>query len=72
MEQQLIDRLTPADRAALQKVAKLLNEATIVWNKIDGGKQCELNAEHHEEGSLAHCLRWGTQAAEELVALTSA
>lgn len=71
MEKHLLDRLTPADRAALLKVSKLLNQAQAVWNQIDGGKQCELNAEHNENGSLAYCLRWGIQAAEDLVRLTS-
>lgn len=71
MEKQLLDRLTPADRAALAKISKLFYEAQTVWNQIDSGKQCELNAEHNEEGSLAHCLRWGTQAAEDLVKVTA-
>lgn len=71
MEQNLIDRLSTEDKNALRTVASLLNQAQSIWNQIDSGKQCELNAEHNEEGSLAHALRWGTQAAEELVTLTS-
>lgn len=30
------------------------------------GKQCELGAMHHDDGSLALCLRRAIQAAEEL------
>ncbi len=65
----MLDRITPADRAALSKVCRLLNEAHQVWNRIESGKQCELNAVHHAETSLAYCLRWGIQAAEELIEL---
>ena len=55
---------------ALIEVGHLLNQAQQAWNRIESGKQCELNAMHHEESSLAHCLRWGTQAAEDLIGLT--
>jgi hypothetical protein len=71
MDERLLDRLTPADRAALLKVAQLLGEAQEVWDQIEDGKQSELSAEHSEKHSLAHCLRWGAQAADDLVGLTS-
>lgn len=71
MEQQLLDRLTGEDREALQEVARLLNAAQAAWARIDSGKQCELNEVHNEDTSLAHCLRWGTQSAEELVEMTA-
>lgn len=70
LEKQLLDRINLEDRMALIEVRHLLNKAQLAWNRIESGKQCELNAVHHEESSLAHCLRWGTQAAEDLIGLT--
>jgi len=70
LEKHLLDRITLENRVALIEVGHLLNEVQQVWNRIDSGKQCELNAVHHEECSLAHCLRWGTQAAKDLIELT--
>lgn len=75
MEQHLLDRLTLADRNVLVNILSLFRQAQVEWAKIDGGKQCELNELHNEEASLAHCLRWGTQASkdivEEIVEMTS-
>ena len=70
LEKQLLDRINLEDRMALIDVRHLLNKAQQAWNRIESGKQCELNGVHHEESSLAHCLRWGTQAAEALIELT--
>lgn len=70
LEKQLLDRINLEDRMALIEVRYLLNKAQLAWNRIESGKQCELNAVHHEESSLAHCLRWGTQAAEDLIGPT--
>lgn len=69
MEKQLLDWITPADRAALSEVRWSLNEAHRAWNRIESGKQCDLNTLRHEESSLAYCLWWGLQAAEELTEL---
>lgn len=69
MEQQLLDRITLEDRKALSEVRRLLSEAQQAWHRIESGKQCELNAMHHEDSSLAYCLRWGVQAADELIEL---
>jgi len=69
LEKHLIDRITWEERVALIEVHHLLNQAQQAWNRIESGKQCELNGVHHEESSLAHCLRWGKQAAEDLVEL---
>lgn len=67
IEQQLLARITPDDREALVEVAHFLRKAEHVWNRIDGGKQCELNVQHHDDGSLALCLRRAMQAADELI-----
>jgi len=71
LEQQLLDRITMADRAVLAEIHDLLDRAQRAWNRIDGGKQCELNDVHHEACSLAHCLRWGEQAVNELIRMTA-
>ncbi|WP_150430735.1 hypothetical protein [Dechloromonas sp. CZR5] len=70
MEQQLLDRITLEDRKALLEVCGLLSKVEQAWHRIDSGKRCELNAMHHEESSLAYCLRWGMQAVDELIELT--
>lgn len=70
LEKHLLERINIEDRMALIEVRHLLHNAQQAWNRIESGKQCELNAVHHEESSLAHCLRWGAQAAEELIGLT--
>lgn len=68
LEQQLLDRITAEDRDALHDVAHLLRRTAGAWNRIERGKQAELNAMHHEEGSLALCLRRAQQAVDELIA----
>lgn len=70
LEKHLLDRITLEERMVLIEVRHLLNKAQQAWNRIESGKQCELNAVHHDENSLAHCLRWGTLAAEDLIELT--
>ena len=70
LEKHLLDRITLEERMALIEVRHLLNKARHAWNRIESGKQCEFNAVHHDENSLAHCLRWGTQAVEEMMELT--
>ncbi|MBI5861312.1 MAG: hypothetical protein HZB64_03900 [Rhodocyclales bacterium] len=70
LEKHLRDRIALEDRMALIEVCHLINKAQQAWNRIESGKQCELNAMHYEESSLAHCLWWGTQAAEDLIELT--
>lgn len=70
LEQQLLDRITPDDRAALFEVAHFLGKAERAWHRIDRGKQCELNAMHHDEGALALCLRRAMQAVDELIEAT--
>ena len=65
LEQQLLDRITAEDRDALHDVAHLLRRTEGAWNRIERGKQAELNAMHHEEGSLALCLRRAQQAVDE-------
>ncbi len=70
LEKHLLDRISLEERMALIEVRHLLDKAQQAWNLIESGKQCELNTVHHDENSLAHCLQWGTQAAEELIELT--
>lgn len=70
LEQQLLDRITPDDRGALCEVAHFLCKAEMAWNRIDQGKQCELNAMHHDEGAPALCLRRAMQAVDELIEAT--
>lgn len=68
LEQQLLDRITTDDQGALYEVAHLLRRTERAWNRIERGKQAELNAMHHDDGSLALCLRHAQQAVDELIA----
>lgn len=70
LEQQLLDRITPDDRGALSEVAHFLRKAERAWNRIDQGKQCELNAMDYDEGALALSLRRTLQAVDELIEAT--
>lgn len=55
---------------ALREIACFLSKAKRAWNRIDQGKQCELNALHRDEGSLALCLHRAMQAVDELIEAT--
>src|SRR6218665_720731 len=70
LDQHLLDRITRDDRGALCEVAHLLRRAERAWHRIESGKQCELNAMHHDDGSFALCLRRALQAADDLVDAT--
>lgn len=70
LEQQLLDQITPDDRDALLDIAHFLGKAEQAWNRIDRGKQSELNAMHHDDGFLTLCLRRAMQAADELIEAT--
>lgn len=70
LDKELLARITPDDRGALFEVAHFLLKAERAWNRIDQGKQCELNAQHHDDGSLALSLRRAMQAADELIEAT--
>jgi len=70
MEEQLLARITPEDRGALFEAAHFLRKAERAWNQIDSSLQSELNARHHDEGSLALCLRRAVQAVDELIEAT--
>ena len=52
---------------AMYEAAHYLRRAERAWSQIDPTKQCELNAVHHDEGSLALCLRRAIQAADDLI-----
>lgn len=70
LDQELLGRMTMDDRGVLCEVAYFLLKAERTWNRIDHGKQCELNAQHHDDGSLALCLRRAMQAVDELIEAT--
>lgn len=71
LEKHQLDQFTMEDHMAMVEFCHLLNTAQQAWNRIESGKQCELNVAHYEESSLAHCLRWGMPAGEDLVELTN-
>lgn len=53
--------------AVLRNISALLNQALGDFNSLPSHIQDEINNEHNEENSLAHCLRWGTQATSEIL-----
>ncbi len=70
LDRQLLDRITAQDRTALRETAHFLVLAKRAWDRIEGGKQCELNIMHHDDGSLALCLHRAMQAADDLIEAT--
>ena len=62
-----------SDSAALDRINQLLVAAEGVWAALPREAQDRLheNSEAREEVSLRHCLRWGVQGAEEMVAMLS-
>lgn len=51
----------------LQEIQRLLEQANAVFQALNPEAQNNLTAFHNEDSSLAYCLRWGSQAAYELV-----
>lgn len=70
MEEQLLARITGDDREVLIEVAHFLRKAECAWHRIDRSLQSELNAQHHDEGSLALCMRRAMRAVDELIEAT--
>jgi len=50
----------------IDNILELLNEATEHFESIPVEIQEVLLKQHNENATLAYCLRWGLQAAEEI------
>lgn len=55
----------------LQQIEQLLASAHQIWRELDPETQQALIEHHNETGSIAHCLRWGERAAEELISVAA-
>lgn len=58
----------------LQRIKFFMDQAQAAWhslNSLANGAEVQdaLDDYHNQEGSIGHCLRWGCQAAEDLVDL---
>lgn len=54
-------------KAALATILKCMQEAQAAFNRLSDVEQHQCLDFHNEGSSLNHCLRWGEQAAEELL-----
>jgi hypothetical protein len=52
--------------AAINNIENLFNDIEELYNQIPVEIQFEMNAYHNELHTLAHCIRWGSNAAEEI------
>ena len=59
--------LKPETRNKLALISLLLNKAEAVFSTLAAVDDHAVLDFHNVEGSLTHCLRWGPQAAEELL-----
>ena len=51
----------------LKKINQLLNEAHTLYEKLSREERQYIQEIHSEHYSLEHCLRWGSQATNEVV-----
>ncbi len=51
----------------LKEIKKLLDQADTIYNSFSSQEQEAIIEFHHENSTLAHCLRWGTQGVGELL-----
>ena len=51
----------------LQEIHTLLATADDIYVTLPSNEQDKINRYHNENHNLGHCLRWGEQAAKELV-----
>jgi hypothetical protein len=51
---------------SIGEIEKSLDKVTDIWNTIPREIQNAIIEFHNEDGNLAHCLRWGLQAATEV------
>lgn len=60
-------KLTTKEIALLEKIKFHFEEIEHYYNHFSLETQEKILLFHNEEGSLPHCIRWGLQAAEELI-----
>ena len=51
----------------ISKIKELLNQAEDLYNKVPVEIQEAMLDYHNQDYTLGHCLRWGLQAAEDIV-----
>jgi len=54
-------------RKNLKKIKSLMDKVETLFNELPNGVQHNMLEIHNSECSLNHCVRWGGQAAEELL-----
>ena len=55
----------------LTEIQQILNQANAIWESLDGQSKEDLANYHGENTSLWYCLRWGSTAVDELVAVAN-
>lgn len=60
-------KLKPETRNQIALIGLLMDKAMAVFNEMDVNDAAEVFNFHNADTSLTHCLRWGQQAAEDLL-----
>ena len=63
---------TPEGQAALAKIHQCMTDAQEAFATLNADENRACFEFHNEASSLNHCIRWGAQAAEELVEASAA
>lgn len=59
--------LTPEEKIQLRRIQILMEAADSIFATIPRDRQNEILDFHNEEGNLSHCIRYGEQAATEIL-----
>jgi hypothetical protein len=62
-----LSQFTPQGILALAEVKKHMDAAAEAFSRLNATENHACLDFHHEHSSLNHCVRWGQQAAEELL-----
>lgn len=54
---------------ALKEIKKHFDEIESIFNTLTEQEQERIYLIHNETGTLQHCIRWGTQATEDILRL---
>jgi hypothetical protein len=67
MKKEIYEVITPPGVAKLKTIAVLLNQAEALFASLSNVERDAILDFHHVDSSLNHCLRWGPQAALEIL-----
>lgn len=51
----------------LKEIQKLIDKATDIYNDLESEQRNQVAEYHNDNDSLKYCLRWGEQAAKDII-----